>query len=144
MVNRNFKIQGGFMTSYLNSRLYFLIIFLVIIIFDSGFAQWAFCNNSSCPDMGNFTINGGNWTQSELKFYFANGTSDITGDQEKSAFVAAFNTWSCAVPFTFLETSNSAEADIYIKFVQVINEWLSTGQTESRVAVSWYPETNCQ
>lgn len=94
--------------------------------------------------MGNFTINGGNWTQSELKYYFANGTSDITGDQEKSAFVAAFNTWSSAVPFTFLETSNSAEADIYIKFVQDINEWLSTGQTESRVAVSWYPETNCQ
>ena len=129
--------------TYVKRAILITTVFLAILL-DTGYSQWEDCENSSCPNMGNYTINGGHWYKSELKYYFANGTDDIADDLEKTAFEAAFNTWENAVPFTVIETFSSNDADIFIKFVQDGDEWLSSGQTESRVAVSWYPETNCQ
>lgn len=123
-----------------------LCILTLVIVLNTVFcySQWGNCVNASCPSMGNYTLSGKKWYKSELKYYFANGTNDIPGDQEKTAFEAAFNTWANAMPFNFIESFSSSDADIYIKYVTNGAEWSSTGQTESRVAVAWFPETNCQ
>ncbi|MCF8243466.1 MAG: matrixin family metalloprotease, partial [Melioribacteraceae bacterium] len=119
------------------------IIAVFLVLSEVNFGQWGDCVDATCPDLGNYTLSGKNWYKSELKYYFANGTNDISGDLEKAAFEAAFNTWAAVVPFTFTEVFSSTEYDIYIKYAS-LSEYYSTGAPRSSIAVAWKPETNCQ
>ena len=110
--------------------------------------QWSYCTQSSNPcngkSLGNYTLSGNKWNKSAFKYYFINGTSDIPGDGEKSAFQAAFSAWSQVVPLTFTETYTESEADIKIKFASY-NEYCSAwpGGETSSYACSWQPGLNC-
>ncbi len=72
------------------------------------------CDDNNPPD---FQWSNQRWEKCDFKYYFINGTDDIQGDDEKQAFVNAFNTWSQAVPFTFSEVFNANDADIRIHYV---------------------------
>ena len=119
MVNK----KGNIMRIYFNylKNAFLLLALLFIVLVDTNYGQWGWCSNSICPDLDNYTLSGKKWNKSELKYYFENGTNDILGDIEKTAFESAFNTWANAVPFTFIETFSSNEADIFIKYVQYCN-----------------------
>lgn len=72
-----------------------------------------------------------------------NGTDDIPGDEEKSAFVAAFNEWARVVPFTFTEVFTSEEAYIKIQYVGIA-DFSSTDASVNAYAVSYGPEYLCK
>lgn len=43
--------------TYVNRTI--LITLILAILIDTGYSQWEYCENSSCPGMGDYTINGG-------------------------------------------------------------------------------------
>src|SRR5690606_26404747 len=99
-------------------KTFFSILSIMMVAYNLSYSQYDYSDctndNNPCPrtPSGNFNISGQAWAKSLLKYYFVNGTSDIEGDIEKTAFEYAFQTWSAVVPFEFIEVYNSNEADI--------------------------------
>jgi len=127
------------------SRLMTVILFLLSS--NILYSQYYSCTSANpCPDLsglGNYTLSGHKWDKSVLKYYFINGTDDISGDGEKTAFYTAFNTWSAVVPIRFEETLTLSEADIKIRFATT-SEWSSATYSLSPRELSYYPEQNCK
>lgn len=131
----------------MNSKFKFVyyICIIVIILFSNKllFSQYGSCDGSPCGNLNNYTLSGQKWNKSLLKYYFINGTIDISGDGEKSAFVTAFNKWGAVVPLKFEETSLESQADIKIHFANG-TEFSTTGATEGARAVAYFPEQDCK
>lgn len=61
-----------------------------------------------------FVLTDRRWHQYNLTYYFQNGTSDITGDQEKQAIEDALDLWTAETDFSFREVNSESNADIVI------------------------------
>jgi hypothetical protein len=119
----------------------FSIIFTLAPL--SVYSQYENCEDSPCQGAsGNYQISGQYWSVSELKYFFVNGCEGLSQAEVESAFLAAFNSWSQAVPFTFTQVYNSNEANIKIKFATV-DEIESTNANTDAIAVSFFPQQNC-
>jgi len=124
------------------------IFFIVILTNINISAQWNYCTQSTNPCYGknleNYTISGSKWDKNVFKYYFVNGTNDIPGDGEKTAFHTAFSTWANVVPLSFSETFIESEADIKIKYVSYSEFCTAFGFETSAYACTWQPGTNCE
>jgi hypothetical protein len=56
-----------------------------------------------------FTFGGGTWAQSNLQWFLATGTPDVT--VEEAAIQRAFNTWAAQIPRSFTQTTVQADAE---------------------------------
>jgi len=133
-------------SNYFN-HLVVTIFFVTILAFNSSnniFAQYSKCDSSPCgSSLGNYTESGQMWNKSLLKYYFINGTNDIDGDGEKTAFETAFDTWSAVAPLKFQEVFSQNQADIKIHFADG-TAFSTTGASESARAVAYFPEQDCK
>lgn len=59
-----------------------------------------------------YVIHGNSWDHRILTYWFANGTIDIEGDNEKDAIRAAMSIWENQTDILFLEVCDSIFADI--------------------------------
>lgn len=105
------------MTIVKNNHSILISSLFIIFFFKSVHAQYGNCNSPNpCDNLSDYTISGQKWNKNHLKYFFINGTDDIAGDGEKSAFEEAFRIWSSVTPLTFEEVYSSSEADIKIRF----------------------------
>ena len=70
----------------------------------------------SLPDIGEFVVDGREWSTTALTYFFASGTSDISGTGEQDAIEEALRLWEEATPLTFTEAGSAGAADIVISF----------------------------
>ena len=124
-----------------------LTLFLFLLSSNIIYSQYYSCTSANpCPDisdLGNYTLSGHKWDKSVLKYHFINGTEDIAGDGEKTAFYTAFNIWSAVIPIKFEEVYILNEADIKIRFAS-IEEWESTRASSAAYGISYFPEQDCK
>lgn len=64
----------------------------------------------------NYTVLGTSWNHRIITYYFENGTSDISGDDERDAIRQAFTYWSAQTDLEFLQVCSSFNADINFKW----------------------------
>jgi predicted Zn-dependent protease len=134
------------MNYFYKTTIFFLFIFYAIIN-----AQYNYChdgqgndNNPCGAPSGNYQVSGQKWPKSELKYFFKNGTADIDGDQEKTAFYSAFNKWAEAVPFEFIEVFTESEADIKIIYMSYSEFSSFYGGETASFAAAYQPEMDCK
>lgn len=113
--------------------LLFFVLFYLFSPYSFLFGQYSNCDDSN-P--------GTPWDHHELTYTFINGTDDITGDGEESAFITAFNKWATIVPLSFEEVPSGG--DITIEFADY-DTWYSVYPVESSVkACAFSPGGNCE
>lgn len=61
-----------------------------------------------------YVIHGNSWDHRILTYWFANGTNDIEGDNERDAIRIAMSIWENQTDIFFLEVCDSSYADIII------------------------------
>lgn len=61
-----------------------------------------------------FVIIGTTWDHRAITYFFANGTDDITGNNERLAIRDAFSIWSASTNLAFYEVCTEQDADIVI------------------------------
>ena len=54
------------------------------------------------------------WPNTDINYYFINGTDQLPGDTEKNVIQQAFALWAAQTPLTFTEVSAQGQADIAI------------------------------
>ena len=128
---------------------FFRLLAIPLFLLSSNilYSQYYSCTSANpCPDISDledYTPSGHEWDKSVLKYYFINGTDDISGDGERTAFYTAFEKWSNVIPIRFEEVFTQSDADIKIRFAS-ISEWESTGVSSVAFAISYFPEQNCK
>lgn len=93
-----------------------ITLLLLLIFGTSQMNSQILYDNGPIDDNLNYSIEGKKWDHSNLKYFFENGTNDISGNDEKGAVVQAMQVWANVTPFTFTEVSTAADADIVIKW----------------------------
>jgi hypothetical protein len=54
------------------------------------------------------------WDDTDITYYFQNGTDQLTGDTERDIIRQAFGLWAAQTPLSFIETTSQNDADIVI------------------------------
>ncbi len=54
------------------------------------------------------------WANTDINYYFINGTGQLPGDTEQQVITQAFALWAAQVPLTFTQVSDQSQADIVI------------------------------
>ncbi|WP_051298876.1 M10 family metallopeptidase domain-containing protein [Arthrobacter castelli] len=62
------------------------------------------------PTNGDYNLSGGSWSSTSLRFFFDNGTSDISGTGERDIVRRAFQPWAAVTPLRFAETATESDA----------------------------------
>lgn len=100
-------------------------------------------DNGPIDDNPSFSIEGRKWDHTNLKYFFENGTNDISGTDEKTALIQAMQIWSNVTSLTFTEVTNAASADIVIKWaVGDHGDGTSFDSTNGVLAHGFYPPPN--
>ncbi|WP_318350275.1 matrixin family metalloprotease [Aquipluma nitroreducens] len=68
---------------------------------------------SIAPD---YAIQGNSWNHRILTYWFSNGTTDITGTEERTAIRTAMELWRNQTDIRFLEVCDSVHADIIFRW----------------------------
>ena len=54
------------------------------------------------------------WANTDINYYFINGTDQLPGDEEQQVITQAFALWAAQAPLTFTQVSDQSQADIVI------------------------------
>jgi hypothetical protein len=54
------------------------------------------------------------WANTDISYYFINGTDQLPGDTEQQVISQAFALWAAQAPLTFTQVSDQSQADIVI------------------------------
>lgn len=70
------------------------------------------------PLFGNskYVIGNAKWNKTELKYYIFNSSTHLTSIERETAIQNAFNTWGNNSELTFIQVTNSSDADLLIKW----------------------------
>lgn len=95
------------------------------------------------PDLAEFVVNGRKWDNTDLTYYFLNGTNDLPGNSEQQAIQDAFDLWANVTPLTFTEASSASSADIVILWgVGSHGDGFPFDGTGGALAHAFYPPPN--
>jgi hypothetical protein len=97
----------------------------------------------SLPDIGEFVVDGREWSTTALTYFFSSGTGDISGTGEQDAILEALRLWEEATPLTFTAAGSAASADIVISFASGDHgDGFPFDGTNGVLAHAFYPPPN--
>lgn len=95
------------------------------------------------PDIGEFVVDGRAWTNTNLTYFFQNGTADIAGTAEQAAILTAIRFWEEQSPLRFSAAASAAAADIVIQFASGDHsDGFPFDGTNGVLAHAFYPPPN--
>ena len=122
------------------------LLFALILLFQSSYflGQVLYDNGPIViTDPTRFSIHSNKWSSNHLKYFFQNGTNDISGSSERDAVRQAFALWNCTTPLTFSEVNSSSDADIVILWGSGDHgDGSPFDGTDSVLAHAFYPPPN--
>lgn len=62
--------------------------------------------------VNDYSLSGGRWENTNIRYFFQNGTSDISGTTEWDIMRQAMDRWADVTPLTFTQVTTEADADI--------------------------------
>ena len=94
---------------------FFIICYLMCVVLIKGYAQQIIDYG---PLYGNskYVIGNAKWNKTELKYYIFNSSTHLTSIERETAIQNAFNTWGNNSELTFIQVTNSSDADLLIKW----------------------------
>lgn len=93
-----------------------IIFLLLAFILTNSISAQILYDNGAIDDPNNFTLDGRNWDHTNLTYFFENGTTDITNNDEHIAVEQAMAIWETSSEISFTEVNNASNADIVIRW----------------------------